>query len=137
MKYNPYSYSKLESYNSCPKKFEFSYIDGIKVPEGEHLIKGQFIHQQLEKFRNPDPIKERKFQLTLDEIQDYTEITARFLASEIGKEYFEGDCMGREVKLAFNDKFELSEFWDKGTVYRGSIDRMRRVNEETIDIIDW
>ena len=43
MKYRPYSYSKINTYTSCPKKFDFKYIQKIKVKtEMKHLNKGKF-----------------------------------------------------------------------------------------------
>jgi len=42
------SYSKINTYKNCPKKYKYQYIDGIKVPFGKALVFGIFIHQVLE-----------------------------------------------------------------------------------------
>ncbi|MFW6311771.1 MAG: PD-(D/E)XK nuclease family protein [Nanoarchaeota archaeon] len=42
MKYNPYSVSKIETFESCKRKFKLQYIDKIKVPDIRyHLEKGK------------------------------------------------------------------------------------------------
>lgn len=137
MKYSPYSYSKITCYESCPKKFQYRYIDGIKVPAGTHLIKGEYIHDLLDRYKNPDKGKHRKVELTPEERQEYQEITARFIASDLGKEYFSGEVIGREVEIAIDTKFKPCKYWGDDCVYRGSIDRLRKVSDTELDIIDW
>lgn len=43
-----YSYSKLSTYNQCPRKYKFNYIDKIKVDDLTCLIKGRKLHKELE-----------------------------------------------------------------------------------------
>lgn len=50
MLYNPYSVSRLNTHDSCPKKFKLFYIDKIKI-KGEPILaleKGSFSHFILE-----------------------------------------------------------------------------------------
>ncbi|MEW5705716.1 MAG: PD-(D/E)XK nuclease family protein [Actinomycetota bacterium] len=45
-----YSYSKLETFKSCPLRYKFTYIDRIKRPgEGIEAFMGKRIHEVLEK----------------------------------------------------------------------------------------
>ena len=104
-KYSPYSFSKIDSYSSCPRKFQHSYIDKIKVDKEQiHLLKGKFIHNILERYRNPDisSIKPEKLNINTKDKNTYKELTAAFIASQIGQKYLNGDCIDREVKLSFN-----------------------------------
>jgi hypothetical protein len=50
MKYTPYSYSKMDTFEKCPRRFKYQYIDKIKVPQehNEHLEKGKCINLLLE-----------------------------------------------------------------------------------------
>ena len=139
-KYSPYSFSKINSYSSCPRKFKHSYIDKIKIDEEQvHLLKGKFIHNILERYRNPDisSIKPEKLNINTEDKKAYKELTAAFIASKTGQKYLTGDCIGREVKLSFNPKLEMCEYWDKKCLFRGSIDRLNKINDDTLMAIDW
>jgi len=102
-----------------------------------HLIKGEYIHDLLDRYKNPDAGQPRKLDLTLEQRHEYKEITARFIASKLGVEYLSGECIGREVEVAFDNDLKPCEYWSDNCVYRGSIDRLRRVTEFELDIIDW
>ena len=46
-----YSISRINTYNSCPKKYKFHYIDKIKPPSGEvslNSLVGNCVHKTLE-----------------------------------------------------------------------------------------
>ena len=46
---NIYSYSKINLFNSCPKKYKFYYLDNIqKKDEGIEAFLGKIVHQTLE-----------------------------------------------------------------------------------------
>ena len=47
-----YSNSKLSTYENCPQKYKFHYIDKIKLPEapeGIEAFMGSRVHETLEK----------------------------------------------------------------------------------------
>ena len=49
IKFAPYSYSKISTFVSCPKKFKFQYIDKIGTfLDTPALIKGRTIHYLIE-----------------------------------------------------------------------------------------
>ena len=49
MRFSPYSFSRMSSYETCPKKFQFSYIDKIPVNRSTTALdKGSYIHHCLE-----------------------------------------------------------------------------------------
>lgn len=42
------SYSQIRTYLICPKKYEFGYISGIRVPQSDKLLLGVVFHAALE-----------------------------------------------------------------------------------------
>ena len=45
---NHFSFSQLRTFLNCPKQYEFSYIDKIKLPPRGAMIRGKSIHTQRE-----------------------------------------------------------------------------------------
>jgi len=63
------SVSSLKTYETCPRKYYFSYIEKPKIPEKDwaHLTVGNFVHEVLEEFHNilkEDKAKDRKKLMT-------------------------------------------------------------------------
>lgn len=54
MNYGPYSYSRMATFNKCPAKFKFNYIDKVKVEfiVSPAMERGTEIHNSLEAFMN-------------------------------------------------------------------------------------
>jgi CRISPR/Cas system-associated exonuclease Cas4 (RecB family) len=48
----PWSYSRLSTYEKCPAKFKYSYIDKIKGPKHPAAARGTEIHESIENFLN-------------------------------------------------------------------------------------
>jgi putative RecB family exonuclease len=47
---NEYSHSRLSSFEDCPRKFKYRYVDGIKVDsEGVEAFMGKRVHEILER----------------------------------------------------------------------------------------
>ncbi len=63
-----YSPSKLETYETCPQKYKFAYIEGLKTEEeGIEAFLGTRFHETMEKLYS-----ERRFRLmSLEEIQAF------------------------------------------------------------------
>jgi len=71
-KYSIYSYSKIDLWKSCPKKFKFNYIDKIQIPKIFNPIteRGTLIHSILEfdLIDNLDNyVSDEKYQLSEEE----------------------------------------------------------------------
>jgi len=51
MKYAPYSFSKIQTYFTCQKKFDFSYINKIEIDcdysDPSYFVRGRFLHSYL------------------------------------------------------------------------------------------
>ena len=54
------SYSRLQTFLSCPKKYFYNYVEGIEAKPGEPLILGQLFHELLEAWYSgeKDKVKE-------------------------------------------------------------------------------
>jgi len=50
------SYSAIDTFNRCPLKYKFSYIDRVKVPEKPELFFGGLIHEIVQLALKKDPI---------------------------------------------------------------------------------
>jgi len=57
-----YSHSKLRSYEQCPQKYKFQYIDKIKVEvkESIELFLGRRTHKTLKKTLSRSYVSKRK-----------------------------------------------------------------------------
>lgn len=130
MKFAPYSYSKISSFVSCPRKFKYNYIDklGIFKPS-EALEKGSRVHQLLENF---EEIKETKvlpkfkFSVTPPEKQKAVDKVAfDFMKSDLGRLYLtKCDVIGDEVKFGLDKKLNPIGYYDKAAIMRGAIDKL-------------
>jgi len=140
MKYNPYSYSKTDSFNSCAYKFKLVYIDKIKeTTQNIHLVKGAYVHYKIEKHGNPD-IKEQYFDLPDDIREETDKLINIFLSSNRYNELCE--CNDTIYEQPFALGLNLQDMpYDfknmKNILYWGKIDKINFLNEHTIHIIDW
>jgi len=50
------SYSSFDTYNQCPLKFKFQYVDWVKVPEKPEFFFGGLIHETVQRALRRDPI---------------------------------------------------------------------------------
>lgn len=128
MKYAPYSFSKLNTHNQCPRRFKYQYID--KIPQEERdvtpLLKGGAVHSILENF--PEPSKHK-----LSEKYQY--IVDNFMKSDIGQKYLTRDSV-REHSFAITDKLEPTNYGNKESIFRGHIDYIC-LDNDCINLIDW
>lgn len=50
------SYSALDTFNRCPKKYQFQYLDKVRVPKKPELFFGSLIHEVVQMALKKDPI---------------------------------------------------------------------------------
>jgi len=153
-----YSYSKIESFNQCPRKYKFENIERAKVekPVGVETYLGNAVHQVLEhvyrlKLDNrlleaaeamgryneiwengpdKDEIKVTRENLSID---DYIE-TGREIVRKYYDKYYPFDN-GMTLALEKNFQFPL-DTEGKFTI-RGKIDRLAQQSDDTVEIIDY
>jgi len=139
MKYNPYSISKIGTYNQCPHKFKLQYIDKIKVPfeTNKALIKGKIIHQILEHNFDYDYEAEYTDVYTEADHKVSLDIVKRFEESSLGKSIKKFIAVGHlEEDFAFTFNKDLIGYWDKQAHLRGSADGYLVTKDKAV-IIDY
>ena len=115
-KYAPYSFSKMNTYLDCPRKFKYNYI--TKAPKSETdltpLLKGGAIHNIIENYPNPPTNKLAP---------KYQHIADRFIESDLGKKYIFTKSVN-EASFGLDENFNPVEYNDKSAIMRGYIDHV-------------
>jgi len=141
MKFAPYSFSKINSFEMCPKKFDFNYIQklGVWVPNLA-TERGSYIHTLLENDTKSKPTN-FKFTLIDDEIQqECINVYEKFKASEWGQFFFDPE-FDTKAEVAFGMKrteegLETCSYYDKEALFRGKIDHFMK-DDYMIYVADW
>jgi len=145
MKFKPYSYSKINTFSSCPRKFKFKYIDKIKEPhEGNHLSKGKLVHLFLEHQGDKAKIKATKdFRELLPTLKENPEIMREsvkiynnFKGSKLGKFIDSKIPMFNELAVGLDENMEIQEYDSDDIIFRGYIDKIVR-DGDTLFLIDY
>ena len=149
------SKSSLGSYQWCPKRYEFQYVERRPIETTEVMIKGSIIHNAREAFFNAFDVKKAEnlsheelvnYCLSLHPIDDYTEMyeaMSIFEANRFKESLAEGTTedfvpVVNEVMLDAritigrneNPKYELSQ--DYTVHLQGIIDRMIKEGDRYI-----
>ena len=146
-KYSPYSFSKINTHQQCPRKFKYIYVD--KAPRLEEpsipLAKGKFIHLLLEhhgdlqKVKQDKEFKEIVAVLGKDGIRDNYKIYTDFKKSAIGKKFTGFNEVFTELKLGLSQDLEFfnyDSYKDPNLLLRGYIDAGFEVNNRLL-LVDW
>jgi CRISPR/Cas system-associated exonuclease Cas4 (RecB family) len=104
-----YSFSRLSTYKACPRRFKFQYIDEIPDPSGDAARFGSLVHEALE---NDDVSMVMEDELAYLMFQ-----RGRGILQSLGKE-----VIGKEKKLAIDNKGNPCDFFDERAIFRGVID---------------
>lgn len=134
MKYNPYSYSKIQTFESCAMKFKYQYIDKIKVDiDNKALRKGIMVHRMLEK--NSYDIKFFNSNVIDD---DYLEAKNIFENFKKNSKYYNKFKSKNEVDFSISQGFEnTTSFFDKTSLIRGKIDYVYFDDDGVLNIVDF
>lgn len=141
MKYNPYSFSRIQTFLNCPRKFFFSYVEKIPKPflRNEILEKGSVIHLKLEEYYSKRDTSEevQKYPENIQAVSD--EIISRYLKENKIHLNLTKDCevVGVEEKFGFDESLEICDYSDPNAIFRGSIDLIvRHPSTNTYVLID-
>lgn len=134
----PYSFSRISTFMSCPKKFEFSYILKPKIEEKPQIAlqKGSYIHHCLELYPTAPSAF---FNLNQEQIEEYNGIIKNYLNSEINIKILSEICIGKEIDFGLTKDFKMCNFNNSSALMRGSIDRlnMHGNNQDKLHVIDY
>lgn len=124
------SFSRLDTYLQCPRKFESMYVTKDYPFENDSpaLVKGKEIHSQLEDWMvaalkdsalpNLNAIAKNAVPIMTNILQNYTSISP-------------------ENNLAINDKWEPVGWFDKDVYYRAVVDLMAMKSDTEAVVIDY
>lgn len=123
MSYNkPLSYSGMSLWKQCPRRWEWTYIEGNREPPGPAAMRGTLIHQMLEDYYNGKTAYPSgnsvlgPWQSTLEELVHFSPIA--------------------EGELAVDSGFVPTSFSDPLAFLRGAVD-LRYSTDEACNILDW
>lgn len=137
-KFAPYSYSKINTFKSCPLKFKFQYIDKIGTySDTPALIKGRTIHYLIENSHlSPESYSEEMKQ-NIKDFPETLQIKKNFVNSEIGIKYLSDIDKSpiNEYKLGLDFNLFGVEY-SKESLFNGIVDYIC-VKNSTMYLIDW
>ena len=120
MKFTPYSYSKIHCFQTCPRKFEYCYVQKIKSDKDNlALVKGSNIHTCLE---------------TGNYEGEYKDILLSFANSKIGQDILSKESV-KEYQIKLDSNFEPASKDANDHLFVGYIDRVNK--SDVIEIIDF
>lgn len=138
------SQSRIAAYKQCPKKYWYRYIKGVKPSEHwPQLVKGNFVHDVLERWVK-GILRDEEPKRCLQEAFKYFRYSQCY--QDFGIEKYVNEIIGwlrklyedyearRYIPIAAEQKIE---FRYRGIVMTGRIDRVDRINDSTIKIIDY
>lgn len=119
-----WSFSSWSTYNKCPARYEYAYIFRLpRGPTSPSAARGTLIHSSIEAFLNKD------LQELPTEINFYTQFLTDLRDNETYK-------LRPELKVALNDKWEVTE-WDAPDVwFKGVLDLYVEADGRVI-VYDW
>lgn len=149
------SFSALEVFENCPKRYEYQVIEKIKSPKSKEQVFGTCLHSALKYLFSKSPLFP-----TLDETQNYFSISWQESISKIDwlseqeKEIYSKEAMriltefyDKNIKnfsgliLALETRFEtkIEDPRKEGVVHTlaGVIDRVDKLGEGEFEIIDY
>lgn len=137
------SYSKINTFQQCPQKYQWQYIDYIKVPPTADLFFGSLIHEVLEFALKNDPMVpvvkdlldyyDRKWNSKLFK-GEISEKEFYDTGVEIIKTFHSSHKPGLTTVLQTEKFFEI--YWQGHTIV-GKIDRVDKLPTGELEIIDY
>jgi CRISPR/Cas system-associated exonuclease Cas4 (RecB family) len=147
-KYAPYSYSKIKTFEDCPRKFKYQYIDKIPIERKpqKHFDRGKMFHLLLEhegdlksvqKTKDWEEIKEHKL-LDSNDIKNIYSIYKQFVSTKPGKDIVTKKMLLKEFPLGLNVDLEVVKYDSPDVVLRGYIDACYITDRDDVCVlVDW
>lgn len=132
IKFAPYSFSKLNTYQTCPKRFKYKYIK--KEKEGEcdksALVRGSAIHEMFENHQKGKEPKKSKY------TAEFKKALERPHVQKIKKHLESPEKTCREISFGLTKDFAPCEYKDKNALFRGKIDLAYNDNG-VLNLVDY
>ncbi|OIP99149.1 hypothetical protein AUK40_00945 [Candidatus Wirthbacteria bacterium CG2_30_54_11] len=140
-----FSYSQLQTFESCPLKYKYSYIYRIPTETGRALVFGQVIHRTLKDFHDG---LGKGLPSTLDALLELFEHNwsreGYDSAEEVDQQFARGQDILRRYHAEQHGVFVPSAFLEKGFILKtgqhaltGYIDRIDQLPDGTYEVIDY
>lgn len=116
-----FSYSRLSTYNSCPRKHSYMYEEKIYTEGNEFLILGDLFHQCIDKATNGED-----FSSVINDYEAKVKVgavsTESGLLEYVVNKYLDHyDVTSEEV---IGSELVLEEEWEEGDTFKGIVDRL-------------
>ncbi len=141
------SYSALESFQRCPLKFKFQYLDKIKAPKSKEALFGTLLHHTLKILHEPGlaiPTEEEILKYLADNwdsaIYNSEQESAMAFAQavKILKNYYAKNYPAQFNVVALETPFEVPvAAGPELHLITGKIDRIDKTNENFFEVIDY
>ena len=131
-KYAPYSFSKLNCYQTCPKRFEYRYVKKEKEGECDRsaLIRGSAIHEMFEEHHKGKEPKKTPY------TEDFKKAIARPQIKKIREHLESPEKTCREVSFGLTKDFKPCEYSSKDALFRGKID-LAYIDNGVLHLVDY
>lgn len=132
----PLSYSRLNLFLQCPRKFYLRYIEGLEEPPTPAMQIGKSVHDALDTLikTRGDMLKALEKLDTLPK-QDYTTAKRRF---NTGVRMLQGlPVAASELKFGMDNKFNKVDFESSDCFFRGVIDIVISNGDGSYSVRDW
>lgn len=137
LKYAPYSFSKISSFISCPRKFKFQYIDKIGTfLDTPSLIKGRAVHYCIENSHLSISEYTDEIKRNIKEYPEILDVVNNFKASELGQKYLFNIKKKpiNEYKLGLTKELQSCEY-SKQSLFNGIVDYICCIEENSEEIL--
>ncbi len=115
-----YSFSRLSTYNQCPRKHRYMYEEKIYTEGNEFLILGDLFHQCLDK-----AYKGESFEPVLSDYEAKVKVgvlsTESGMLEDVVKRYLDYYEPDEEIIAS---EYVIEEEWEDGDTFKGIIDRI-------------
>ncbi len=126
------SYTKINAYMLCPKKFYFTYIERIPIVTGEALWIGTIAHKLIElytkarmekKLVNPQDIL-KQVDIPFTQKEEAEELLFKFLEWWGKAKLSTDNIVGIEYSFGLDEDLKLCDFKDEKVIFHGVVDRI-------------
>lgn len=140
MKYSPYSFSKISTYNDCQKRFEFTYVNKVPVDSNyidpSYFKRGRFLHAYIaERLNGGDGMKMKDYDVGVEDKLKLVESAETALKNELILLSFSFDVTNVESYISLDSKLDVVAGKSK-TAIGGYIDYVA-VHDNYAIIVDW
>ena len=140
MKYGQYSFSKIQTFFECPKKFEFSYV--IKIPvdrdyvDPTYFVRGRFLHSYIaDRLKGGTGSNIGKYGLDVDTKLALVDYADKALENEFISMTYDFDVNSVESYISL-DKNLIPTTTKHNSAIGGYVDYFA-IHEDYAMVVDW